>query len=105
MMKDKTVREFIREYNIKNGWTADDDDDLMETLLDGSEHVETIHLDAHRWYIAAVTIVKLNGRYIKFDDYVITGDNSVSDMGLEYDLDSAKFVEKTERQITEIYYE
>lgn len=104
-MTKQTVREFVTEYNQKNKWPADDDGDLMETLLDGSDHVKTVQHEAHRWYIRAETVVKLDGKYIKFDDYVTTGDSGVQDLGLEYDLDSARFVERKERQITEIYYE
>ena len=104
-MSNQTVREFLKEYSVSKGWPVESDEDLVETLLDATNHIKTIQHEAHRWYIAAETIVELDGKLIKFDGYVITGDNNVADIGLEYDLDSAKFVERKERQVTEIYYE
>jgi len=104
-MKDQTVREFLKEYSESKGWPVESDEDLVETLLDATKHVLTIQHEQHIWYIAAETVVELDGRYIKYNDYVITGDDNAADMGLEYDLDTARFVERKERQITEVYYE
>jgi hypothetical protein len=61
--------------------------------------------DTHRWYIRETVVRQIEDIFIQYTDYIITGDNSASDMGLEYDLDKAKIVERKEREITEVYYE
>jgi len=103
-MAEQTVREFLTEYNKNNGYDIDDDS-LIETMVYVGKKVHREGIDEHRWYICETVVNEIDGTYIEFTDYIITGDNSMSDMDLEYDLDSAKIVEKKERQVTEIYYE
>jgi len=99
----QTVREFLKQHNEAKGYGADEDA-LIETLVEG-ERVHTDGRDEHRWYICENAVNEINGTFIQFTDYVITGDNNMSDMDLEYDLDSAQIVERKERQVIEIYYE
>jgi len=99
----ESVRDFLTEYNQKKGWGLDEDT-LIESMTEGKT-VWKGDLDEHRWYIIQQVVVDIEGTFIRFFDYIITGDNSMSDMDLEYDLNEAEIVERKERQITEVYYE
>lgn len=99
----KTAREVLTTNNEKEGWPTDDDS-LREALSE-AEVIWNGDPDVHRWYHRVQAVVEFNGVFIKFWDYVITGDNSMSDMGLEYDLDAAKIVQRKEREVVEVYYE
>jgi hypothetical protein len=101
--EDMTAREFLTQYNNAKGYGVSYGE-LEETLTEG----KTVWVGGgkeHRWYIIRPTVKDIDGTFILFDDYVITGDDSMSDMGLEYDLDYAKVVERKERIETVIYYE
>jgi len=99
-----TVREFLTEYNKKDGYGTDDDE-LIETLIEYGNIVHREGRDIHRWYMCDTVVTEIDGTYIKYIDYTITGDSCMRDMDLKYDLDSAKIVERKEREIVEIYYE
>jgi len=98
------VREFLKKVNEEHGWGTDDDS-LIETLIDYGVTVHTEGMDEHRWYICQTKVNQIDGTFIAFTDYIITGDNSMSDMDLKHDLETARIVERKERAITEIYYE
>jgi hypothetical protein len=99
----ESVREFLRRYNEAKGYGVSEYE-LIESLIDG-KRVHEEGRDEHRWYICETAVNEVGGKFIQFTDYIITGDNSMSDMDLKYDLDSAKLVERKEREVTEIYYE
>jgi hypothetical protein len=98
-----TVREFLKQVSEKKGYGVTDAD-LIELLTEGNK-VHSEGRDEHRWYICETVVCEVDGTYIQFTDYIITGDGNMQDMDLEYDLDSAKIVERKEREITEVYYE
>jgi len=99
----KTVKEFLTEYCLKNDWPTDVGS--LEESLECGKTVWEGERDEHRWYIRIEKVVEIEGTLIKFWDYIITGDGCMSDMGLEYDLDLAKIVERKERVVKEFYYE
>jgi hypothetical protein len=102
--EEKTVREFLIECNTAEGYGVDDDC-LIETLTEGKRVYTDPYIDMHRWYGTQAAVNEVEGVFVMFTDYVITGDNGMADMDLSYDLDSAKIVTRKERQVTEIYYE
>ena len=97
----KTVREVLKEYCKKKGFGTTDKD-LIEVMTE-AEQVWSEELDKHRWYIVQNVVVELDGAFIMYEDYIITGDSSMWEMGLEYNLEKARIVERKER--TEVYYE
>ena len=99
----KTAREILTEYCELNGYPTSDDS-LLESLTEATIVHEQGH-DEHRWYIVKTSIAQVSDSFIAYTDYIITGDASMSDMDLRYDLDEAKVVERKERVITEAYYE
>jgi len=100
----KTVREFLSAYCESEGYGTEDDS-LIEALTEGNRVWNSDYMDEHRWYICNEVVNEINGVFIKYTDYIITGDNGMSDMDLSYDLDSASIVQRKERQVIEVYYE
>ena len=100
----QTVREFLIDYNKKHGYDIDDYS-LIETLIEVGTNVYSGDQDEHRWYICETVVNEIDGVYIQYTDYIITGDNSMRDMDLSYDIDSAQIVERKEREVVEVYYE
>lgn len=95
-MNDK-VRAHIEAHAKKEGWTIESDEDLIEVVTEANEISSTIE-GSHRWYDVTWNVVEIDGMYIGYAGYHITGDNNMFDMGLEYDLDTfqeCKRVEKT----------
>ena len=88
-----TVREFLTKYNEKKGY-AINDSTLIETMTEVGKVVHRGGQDRHRWYICETVVTEIDGTFIQYTDYIIAGDNSMDDMGLEYDLDNAKIVER-----------
>jgi len=80
------------------------DNHILEIITEG-ETVWEGEMDTHRWYILQEVVVAVGDLFVWFQKYIITGDNSMSDMGLEYDLDDFALVERKERVVTEVYYE
>ena len=99
----QTVREFLAGICAREGYGTEEGS-LTELLTEGAR-VHSGDTDEHRWYICQDVVNEVEGTFIRFTDFIITGDNSMSDMDLSYDLDAAKIVTKKERRITETYYE
>jgi len=101
----KTVREFLTQYNESKGYGTDDES-LVESLIECGTRVHTDpDIDMHRWYGIQTVVNELDGVFVMFNDYLITGDNGMDDMGLSHDLDEMAIVHKKERTVIEVYYE
>lgn len=93
---NEKVRAHVMAYALKEGWEIENDKDLVEVITEADEVHSSIE-SSHRWYDDTWNVVKINGMLIGYAGYHITGDNSMFDMGLEYDLDTfteCKQVEK-----------
>ena len=99
------VRSYVRNIALENGNKNIDDDVLIEIICEGSEVWISPDIDMHRWYGRQCTVVELEGVFIEFNQYIITGDNGMGDMDLEYNLDDFKIVQQKQRTIVETYYE
>ena len=103
-MSKQTVREFLTAYSESQGYGIELDS-LLECMTEGKKVWRDPNTDQHRWYICQDVVVDVEGTLIKYTDYIITGDNGMADMDLEYDIDSASIVEKKTREVIETYYE
>ncbi len=59
-----------------------DEDDAWEMLC-GADTKYSKKIDERRWYNLEEKVVEINGKFISFTDYDITGDGSASDMDLK----------------------
>lgn len=91
-MNNKECIEWIRDYNIKK--FQDDSDEMILALLEDSDIIYEEEVDARRWWNDMFYVVKIDGKYIGFDGAETTGDNSPSDVGWEFDMESICEVEK-----------
>ena len=98
---DPKVREHVAAWNRKHGYSADNDEDIWETLVDAAEHVWSGDEDQRRWWTEYFHVVSLNGMFIGFTDAKTTGDDSARDKGWEPDFDSVCEVEPVEVRKTE----
>jgi hypothetical protein len=99
----KTVRGFLTEYNKANGYGVDDEC-LIETLTESKRVHTDSYIDMHRWYGIQSVVNEIDGVFIMFSDYIITGDNGMADMDLSHNLDGMVIVHRKERTVIEVYY-
>ncbi len=97
------VREFLTALAVKGGDNATNEL-LAEILIEDGNIVHCGEQIEHRWYIEEEVVTEIEGIFIKYTSYIITGDACMDDMGLKYDLDNAKFVTKKTRTVIEVYY-
>jgi len=98
-MTTQEIKDFIRidyeAYCTEKGYSFKPDDDIEEYLTDGSVIYHETD-GSHRWYDDTINVVKIGEKLFQFNGFHITGDNSASDMGLEFDWDTVCEVEAYE---------
>ena len=92
------IRELLEGVCIKNGWGTTDED-LVEVLIESNAIWSELG-NSHRWYDEKIIVVNLDDTLIQYDWYHLTGDNSVQDMGLAFNLSSAQLCEPYQVSIT-----
>lgn len=102
--ESETVREFLTRINSSKGYTVDNKS-LIESVTEGCRIHTDPYIDMHRWYGIQTVVNEVEGVFIMFSAYIITGDEGMSDMGLEYSLDEMSIVQRKERTVIEVYYE
>jgi hypothetical protein len=84
-MPEKTLREILEEYNTSKGYSTDEKS-LQESFYECFKTVwSDSYIDNHRWYSVQMKVMEIDGRFFMYADYMITGDHSLFDMGLERD--------------------
>ena len=97
---NQKIKDHIIAYCESKGYGTTDDD-IIDVLQESKEVYSEIG-SPHRWYDDMFIVVNINGMLNGYDWYHITGDNSPSDMGLDFDLDSVCEVEEKQKMVT--YY-
>ncbi|HEX6427973.1 MAG TPA: hypothetical protein VF008_09825 [Niastella sp.] len=95
---NEKIRQHLSEYATSNNWQTDDGT-LFEIIRE-AKRVYSVKIGSHRWYDDVFIVVDVNGMKIGYNDFYMTGDNSPSDMGLEYDIDSICEVRPVEKTVT-----
>ena len=85
------IRKALVSHNTTQGYGTSDAD-LLEALTESDVIYREI-TENHRWYDVEFRVVKIGDKFIGFDDFHITGDDSASDMGLSYNLSEVYFCE------------
>ncbi len=88
--------EFVREYSKGTKYPIEEGESVCEYLSEVGEQVHSENVGSRRWYDDEFRVVKLGDVLIGYDGYYMTGDNGMSDMGLEYDDSTVCFVEEYE---------
>ncbi len=92
------IEKILEAHCIKNGWGTTERD-FAEVLTEGREVYSEIG-SSHRWYDEKFIVIKIDDNYIGYNYYHVTGDNGISDMGLDFDLSSVCFCEEYQVFIT-----
>jgi hypothetical protein len=98
---NEKIKQHLTEYAISRNWQTDDLT-LFEIVREAKK-VYSEKIGSHRWYDDMFNVVDIKGMNIGFNDFYMTGDNSPSDMGLEYDINSICEVKEVEKKV--IVYE
>jgi hypothetical protein len=77
------LRDFLSDVNYKAGYSSSDAD-LKELLMESKE-VSRDEISRSRWYNSYHYVVEIDERFIQYTWFECTGDNSINDMGLEFD--------------------
>jgi hypothetical protein len=93
--------EIVKNWNISNGYSTDNDD-VLETLTE-SHVLYREHLSSDRWWETYMYVIKLDEHYIGFTWAEANRDESVRELGFEFDFDSICEVEQLEKTV--IVYE
>lgn len=99
------VREYATNIALENGEVDIDDDVLLEIICDSPIVWKSPDIKMHRWYGRRRLVADLEGVFIEFYGYIITGDKGMEDHDLKYSLDDFKVVQQKQRTIVETYYE
>lgn len=92
-------KDWLIAYCEEHGYGTSDDD-LMETIIDCGKFISSEIVSEHRWYQDEEIVVQLEDKFVSYMTYNITGDNSMSDMGLEHNIDYFEEVEPYETTVT-----
>jgi hypothetical protein len=96
---DQTL-EFVRKCMVNDGMRDCDEKHVGYYLWDFDAVWESKH-NQHRWWNSFDRVIKLEDKFIQFDWASTTGDNSIFDMGWEFDENSVIEVEPFEKVIIE----
>lgn len=97
----KEIREFLTEYNEKNGWGTTTRN-LIETLLELPQVWRGDQQDS-RWWYDETRVVQVEDKFIAYPWAVSTRDMSAAESGWAMNLSSVHFVKPVEKIV--IIYE
>lgn len=89
------IKDYLIEYNESQGW-ATTDADLMETLTE-SRIVYRENQGSRRWWDDWFYVAKIGDKYIGYDWAKANRDESIFDLGWEFDWNSVCEVEPQEK--------
>lgn len=95
------ILEHLKKHNEKHGW-ATDEACIIETLTE-AKVIWSKKTSQHRWWNDIFRVVKINGMLIGYDYAEATGDNSLRDLGWEFNMES--ICEVKPKEIKTIIYE
>ena len=93
-MNERLMNKLVA-YNISKGYGITEQD-IIETVTEANRIWEH-KVDTRRYYEEYEYVVDIEGVLVMYDGYNITGDSSMSDMGLSYDINTFCEVEKKEK--------
>jgi len=88
------AKEYLKQYNIDRN--HDTTDEELEYTLVYAKLISETTFEHHRWYDVTNRVVQINDKFFHYSYYHVTGDNSVSDMELEFDWDTLYEVKPVE---------
>lgn len=89
---NEEIQKLLDAHNASKGFPVTIGN-AVEALLEGREVFSELG-GSHRWYDEEIRVVEIDGNLFQYAWYHVTGDTSISDMGLDFDLSSVELVEE-----------
>lgn len=86
---DEKVKDHLLDYCKKKGWEINEDNldaELLEVLRGANKQVHREEVSQHRWWNEFQYVVEINGMLIGYVYAEANRDESVEDLGYEFDL-------------------
>jgi hypothetical protein len=106
-----TAKEFVEDYMLNHPDNIDDStgepyyDELSEFFREiGHDYEGSQDHDSHRHWTEFTAVQEINGRLIGYEWASTNSDNSIWDIGWEFDEDTLCFVKDVEVQVTVTKY-
>ena len=81
---DSRIKKHLEQYGVSQGWDVTDEDILLEILMEANQlHREEIN--QHRWLNEFRYVVEIGGMIIGYIYAEANRDESMSDLGYEFD--------------------
>ena len=98
---NQEILKHLTAYNQENGWDFDSNDpaEILNTLQSGKE-IFSEYKDEHRWWNDKFVVVEIDGMLIGYMYAHANRDESLKDIGWEFDPNTICRVECLEKTIT-----
>jgi hypothetical protein len=96
---DEKIRAQLVKHCKKNGWDADDDNDLHEVLFE-IKAVNREEIDKHRWWNEYRYTINIDDMLIGYVHAEANRDESVDDLGYEFDPDTICLMRRRKKIVT-----
>jgi len=94
------IKNYLIEFNKAHKWGVTDSD-LIETLQE-SKHVDKEHAYGTRWWECWFNVAQIGDKFIRYTWAEANRDESIFDLGWEFDWDSV--VEVFPKEVTKVIY-
>lgn len=101
--ENEEALEWLKAYNLKEGYT-DTDRDIWETVSE-AKNISRFEYGQHRWWNDYEYVVKIEDKYFRYIGAEANRDESMSDLGWDYDISTIYEVYPIEKVITTVVYE
>ncbi len=93
---NEKIKSHLQAFCDKESYpmNLDNPRDVAEILTEGGKIIYTEITGEHRWYEDEFNVTEINGMKIGFNWFHMTGDDSPSDMDLDFDISSVCEVEE-----------
>lgn len=96
-MNDK-IKHHLTEYAKANNWDSDDNT-LIEILTESSVICES-KISESRWWNNVFRVTEINGMFIGYDYAQANRDESVRDLGWDFDKSTIREVKPVQKTVT-----
>ena len=98
---NEKIKQHVKKYNESKGWPTDNDS-LIETINEANS-IWTGNRENHRWWDEIDKVVEIDGMLIKFVWAEANRDESIFELG--WDFDESSIHEVRPREVKTIIYE
>lgn len=99
------VKEWLKAYNKEQGYPdTENGEELIEILTECGKDVWEGNFYDSRWWRNYTVVTQINDKYIQYEWASANRDESIFDLGWEFNWKTVKFVKPIEKTITVTEY-